>query len=212
MVNPRKLQERRFWADILAALKGDSERRAPAVSRTIGRSAPESDSPTDLPWRLYTGAVRTGPYPSLQLVEETVEKQLDNQIGHIDALDTKAGILFGFLAVALATAASSKDFVEAAKASYALKVAVGAIFVAFLLTLVAFAIREYRRDPNPRQLRELYPSAPEDRTRFDLADAYVVSFESNVGKISVKVGTLRATLFLAGVGGLGFAAHVVLGW
>src|SRR2546426_11053941 len=34
---------------------------------------------------------------------------------HIDSLDTKAGILSGFLAVTVATAAGTKDFVEAAK-------------------------------------------------------------------------------------------------
>jgi hypothetical protein len=151
-------------------------------------------------------------YPSLQLVEETIEKQLDNQISHIDSLDTKAGILFGFLAVTLATSAGTKDFFEAAKAYNALKVAVGAVFLAFCLTLVAFAVREYRRDPNPRQLRELYPSAPEDRTRFDLSDAYVVSFEANLGKITAKVRAIQGTLALAAIGGLAFASHVIFQW
>jgi hypothetical protein len=159
----------------------------------------------------YTGRVAQQ-YPSLQLVEEAIERQLDNQIKHIDSLDTKAGVLFGFLAVTLATAAGGKDFVEAAKRSNALKVAVGAIFLAFVLTLVAFAVREYRRDPNPRQLRQLYPSAPEERTRFDLADAYVVSFEQNIGKITAKVQAIRATLILAGIGGVAFASHVIFGW
>jgi hypothetical protein len=46
---------------------------------------------------------------------------------------------FGFLAVKLATAAGTKDFVQAAKSSNALKVSVGATCFAFLLTLVAFA-------------------------------------------------------------------------
>jgi preprotein translocase subunit SecG len=151
-------------------------------------------------------------YPSLQLVEETIEKQLDNQISHIDSLDTKAGILFGFLAVTLGSAAGSKDFFEAAKTYNALKIAVGAIFIAFLLTLVAFAVREYRRDPNPRQLRQKYPSKSEETTRFALSDAYIDSFEANITKINRKVQAIRATLVLAGIGGLAFAVHLILGW
>src|SRR5438034_6639717 len=58
----------------------------------------------------------------------TIEKQLDNQIRHIDSLEPKAGILRGFLAVTLATAAGTKDFAEAAKSYNTLKVAVAAIF------------------------------------------------------------------------------------
>jgi hypothetical protein len=90
----------------------------------------------------YTGLV-AAPDPSLQLVEETIEKQLDAQIGHIDALDTKAGILLGFLAVTLASVIANKDVAEIVGKSTLVKCAVGAILLAFLLSMAAFAIREY---------------------------------------------------------------------
>lgn len=156
----------------------------------------------------YTGRVAQQ-YPSLQLIDETIEKQLDNQISHIDSLDTKAGILFGFLAVTLGTAAGSKDFFEAVGRYNALKIATVAVVFGFLLTIGAFSVREYRRDPNPRALREQYPNQPEDTTRFALADAYVVSFELNLAKISQKVRLLQATLLLSAIGGIAFAVHLI---
>jgi hypothetical protein len=148
-------------------------------------------------------------YPSLQLVEETIEKQLNNQSNHIDSLDTKAGIVFGFLAVTLASAAGAKDFFEAAGRYNTLKIGTAAVFVGFLLTVAASAVREYRRDPNPRALREQYPSQPEESTRFALADGYVVSFEANRAKISQKVLLLQLSLVLASVGGAAFAIHLI---
>jgi len=152
------------------------------------------------------------PYPSLKLVEETIEKQLDSQIKHIDSLDTKTGVLLGFLAVALASVLASKDVAEVVAKSNLLKVAVAAFLIAFLLALAAFAVREYRRDPNPRQLRLLYPAQPEERTRFDLSDSYVVSFEHNASKLESKVRLLRGAITLAGLDGLGFASHTIFGW
>ena len=149
------------------------------------------------------------PYPSLQLVEETVAKQLDNQADHIDSLDTKAGILFGFLAVTLGSAAGSKDFFEAAGRYNALKVATLAVLAGFLSSIAAFAARQYRRDPSPRALREQYPNQPEDATRFALADAYVDSFEMNQARIEQKVKLLQLTLVLAAIGGIALALHVI---
>jgi hypothetical protein len=63
----------------------------------------------------------SSPFDMVNARRGTIEKQLDNQISHIDSLDTKAGTLFGFLAVTLATGAGTKDFVEAAKSYNALK-------------------------------------------------------------------------------------------
>jgi hypothetical protein len=149
------------------------------------------------------------PYPSLLLVEETVAKQLDNQADHIDSLDTKAGILFGFLAVTLGSAAGSKDFFEAAGRYNALKVATLAVLAGFLLSIAAFTVRQYRRDPSPRALREQYPNQPEDVTRFALADAYVDSFEANQARIDQKVTLLQLTLALAAIGGVALSVHLM---
>jgi len=151
-------------------------------------------------------------YPSLQLVEEAIEKQLNNQISHFDSVDTKAGIVFGFLAITLGTAAGSRDFFVAAGQYNALKVATGAILLGFLLTIGAFAVRAIRRDPNPRGLREQYPNQPEETTRLALADAFVVSFEANQDTITQKVVLLQASLFFAAVGGIAVAVHLIVRW
>jgi hypothetical protein len=159
----------------------------------------------------YTGRVEQQ-FPSLDLVQETIEKQLDNQISHIDALDTKVAILFGFLSVTLASAAGSKDFFEAVTRFNALKGAIAAILVGFLFSIWAFNVQNYRRDPKPRGLREQYPNQVEQTTRFALADGHVISFEENLRLIAKKVFRLRVSLTMAAIGGFAVAAHLILQW
>lgn len=149
------------------------------------------------------------PYPSLQLVEESIEKQLDNQISHIDALDTKVAIVFGFLSVTLGSAAGSKDFFEAVGRYTALKVATAAVLIGFLFAIWAFNVQNYRRDPKPRGLREEYPNQSEERTLFALTDGYVVSFEQNVRGIGKKVLRLRLTFAAVAITGIAIAVHLV---
>jgi Na+/melibiose symporter-like transporter len=155
------------------------------------------------------GPAPSGRYPSLALVERTIEKQLDAQFSHVESLDTKAGLLLGFLAVSLAALVPTGQFKAA---TIWLTVAVVAAVVALLLCLVSLGRRHLRRDPRPRALRELYPSAPKTETLFALADSYVVSYEMNQRLIAWKVSALRLALAAIAVAVIGLGLHLLLGW
>ena len=148
-------------------------------------------------------------YPSLALVTRTIEKQLDAQFSHAEGLDTKAGILLGFLAVSLAALVPTGQFKAA---TVWLTVAVVAAVVALLLCLASLGRRHLRRDPKPRPLRELYPSATETVTLFALADSYVTSYEKNRGLVFFKVVTFRLALVAIAIASLGLGLHLLKGW
>ncbi|MFQ5879640.1 MAG: hypothetical protein ACE5IZ_05665 [Dehalococcoidia bacterium] len=133
--------------------------------------------------------------PSLDLVFNEVKERISVQLGQIEALDHKAGTLLGLSSVVITIAAGLR-FVEgegASKVAFLTLFSLGALFYAITIFFAfrGYWVVEYRRDPEPRPLRDFYLSQEEELTKRRLLSNMIASYEFNVPLLRNKAYNIR---------------------
>jgi hypothetical protein len=135
--------------------------------------------------------------PSLDTVFVEVKDRMVVQLDQADALDRKAGTLLAFSSVVLTVAAGLRfgavDDNNVAKgaflASFVLGVTLYAVTMFFAFR--AYAVVRYRRDPEPRPLRDLYLFEEPSYTKRRIIANLIESFDHNAEILRAKAYDVR---------------------
>lgn len=119
-----------------------------------------------------------------RLIFSEVKERLQDQLDSVDGMDTKAGIALGFNGAILAALLNSDWF----------KTLPGVLLIAILLlicavtalSLKAFLIKGYRKDPEPSKLIEKYQEKTEQETLGRLIKNFEECFNENEKSIEEK--------------------------
>ena len=152
--------------------------------------------------------------PSLELVLEHVDRQLDLQWQHWEDVDARLRLLLGFAgAIFVATLAfvSREDALSRAATGLALA-SIGLLMMSGIVAGLAWLPRHFDRPPSPLGLREDYVGRPVGETRLAIVDAIVDAYNKNEIAIGEKLGAFRtaAVLFAGAVGLIAVASVVAL--
>jgi len=132
------------------------------------------------------------PANSLELLYDLALKRMDAQMGQIDGIDTKLGLVFGFSNLATGVLggllALTSDDGNISSATWALA-AVGAVFyiVIFYLAIQGYIFRWYKYAPDLKYYFFEAFSWPPDSTKNQIAADIVDSVEFNDRIINRKV-------------------------
>jgi len=150
-----------------------------------------------------TTEIRDDQPASLDTVFAEVKERIAVQFDQAESLDRKAGTLLGFSSLVVTVAAGLRfaAFNESA-VSTAFFVALFVLGLAFYAISVFFAFRayavvSYRRDPEPRPLRDLYLFEEENYTKQRIISNVIDSFGHNAKILAEKAYAVRmASRFL----------------
>jgi hypothetical protein len=139
---------------------------------------------------------------SRMLVLEEVRSALQLQRERKQNIETKSGILLGFLGAILAIMMGGYSvLVVLPVVSRALLiVSIAFLFAAIVCLLFVTRPRVMRIDPAPRAFAEKYRTLPYEDTVDQLLATFVASFEENDRAVEAVATTLRWAHTLAGVG------------
>ncbi len=127
-------------------------------------------------------------FPSIETIYNEASRQVERQSEHVDAIDTKASILLGFLAAVIASVVALE---RGSGTDYWLIGGVILAFVSFIFGIIAYWPRTFSFGANPRGLRENYPNKELEATLIALVDNQVTSFENNEVVIKKKLLLLK---------------------
>jgi len=149
--------------------------------------------------------------PSLHFIFDEVKDRLKAQFQQIDALDTKASIILGFGGLIFINVFISRHLSPSSFLLY--YTATSLIFVSVIFALLGFIPRPYRRDPEPKPLKEKYLSNQPDETRRQVLLNFIESYDKNKQLIRTKVKLTKTSLslLLAGLFFVGLS-FVIEGW
>lgn len=139
--------------------------------------------------------------PSLSLIREQLNHELELQLRHFDALDAKAGIVLGFAAALVALAGGN-----ATSLGLAGGVTAG---LSALVALGAFVPRKYPV-VNTRSLRDKYVHAELQFTELHLLDTSVAMNEEAANLLKRKARWLIAAIALLAGAALLLTLEVIL--
>jgi hypothetical protein len=152
--------------------------------------------------------------PSLDIVYEEVKERLDLQLHQVDTLDAKAGTVLSIASLVMTIAAGLQATIsrEDLRDWPLVLLLAGAMFYAFtmLFAFRGYLLRNFRRDPEPRPLRDLYLFQPADFTKRRVTANRIESFELNSGLIESKVWNIKVAIILLAVQTLTLVAALVL--
>ncbi|MCL4448099.1 MAG: hypothetical protein M1483_00280 [Actinobacteria bacterium] len=124
--------------------------------------------------------------PSLEIVFNAVDKELEGLTNHVESLDTKAGVILGFAGVVAGLAVSHGQLTV----HYGLAIKIGLIIdvLAGILAMLTFLPRKW---PvlQARNLRNKYLMSPAEETQLILLDS-MVSRVNEISWLVVKKGWL----------------------
>lgn len=134
------------------------------------------------------------PKNSDELIFSEVKEKLKDQFDSIGVLDTKSGIVLGFVGALLAALLNSDWFIKLP--CCCLLPILGLICLVALFALLAFLVREYRQDPEPSALIKDYKDKNETETRGVLIKNFEESFNKNSKQIDDKKRYLNLSFIL----------------
>lgn len=132
---------------------------------------------------------------TLQTIYEAVKEKLDIQLRSADSIDTKASVLIGFNSVITAIV-FTRLWPKNVNLRLWLCRDLNHIFfiagVIFLMGSIGLAFRAYiteayRRDPDPRELKERYSMKKNKEVIKQITANLIDSYEENIGKLTKKV-------------------------
>ncbi len=135
--------------------------------------------------------------PSLEVVYGEIKERIAVQLDQADALDRKAGTLLTLSSVILTVAAGIRlTATENDDPSKAIFLAFFVLGVSLYTVTVFFAFRaysvvSYRRDPEPRPLRDLYLFEDPSYTKRRVMSNLIESFEHNARLVGGKAYYVR---------------------
>lgn len=131
-----------------------------------------------------------------ELIFDTVEKKLDLQWQLMDSLDAKASTIIGFTGVIIAVAVAVFPKV----ARWLFIPGIGLLFVSIIFSICAYKTLVFRRDPDPRKLKEKYFKTSIGPVTEILIDNLIVSYEHNSDKLKRKAQWINYSFGSALVG------------
>ena len=138
--------------------------------------------------------------PSLDIVYEEVKERLDIQLHQVDTLDAKAGTVLSVASLVMTIAAGLQATMprEDLDGWPLILLLAGTIFYAFamLFAFRGYWLRNFRRDPEPRPLRDLYLFQSADFTKRRVTANRIESFELNSALLESKVWNIKAAIIL----------------
>ncbi len=141
---------------------------------------------------------------TIEIIYEAVKERLDIEIGAVDSMDSKAGMLIGFNGVILAVLFQ----VQAGDALWPFRVGLIALFLSLVSGGISFQVGKYRRDPDPRQLRRWYSQKKKREVLSTLIDNMVESYEEVRKKNRFKARYVQLSIYLMIVG----VAFIIANW
>jgi hypothetical protein len=165
-------------------------------------------------------------YPGFDTIFTETRDQLIRQLGRMDSLDNKTGIIAGFDGVIVTAAAGSladlagpipsqpvwQDWVYRVPVAV-LTLGVLAIVVSFLYAIKAYKIRKYSEIVNPREAYNQWLNWSTAKTRMQLLHNMIDANEQNETALEDKVESIKTSTWalLAGVSVFSLAAilHVL---
>lgn len=136
-------------------------------------------------------------HPSLDIVYDEVKQRLNQQFEQIESLNQRGTVLLGLVATITSvisgiTALSIGDFSARPCLPAVLLIAAAALYIAVLLvTYRAYKIRTYRRDPEPKPLRDKYKNEDSNTTKETLINNFIQSYDDNSRTINEKIQALK---------------------
>ena len=133
---------------------------------------------------------------SLDIVYDEVKERVAVQLDQANHLDSKAGNLLAFSSIVLTVAAGLRfafDGVDASRIAFIIFFSLGTLLyvVTMFFAFRAYAVATYRRDPEPRPLRDNYLFEDPDFTKRRLISNLIESFEFNAEILASKAYDVR---------------------
>ena len=136
------------------------------------------------------------PSETLELVYNEVKDALNTQIRSLDGLNTKASVIVGFIGVIIGISLNLYQYSN----SYLFVLCMTLFLSSIFLTLSAYKVKSYRRDPEPETLTIKYLRDDYKTVKKQLIDNFIQSFKENEIKIEVKVNYINYSLILLFIG------------
>lgn len=140
---------------------------------------------------------------SLDVVFTEVRSRLDKQFEQIESLNQRAGLLIGFVTLIMSLLAGFTTAVKAKDLPVNMALPVILILISTILYIhiiifayLAHRIQTYRRDPEPRPLRDNYLSKDLEATKRTVMSNFIESYEENKKVINKKVQALNKAFIL----------------
>jgi hypothetical protein len=129
-------------------------------------------------------------------VYEEIRERIAVQLDQANHLDSKAGNLLAFSSIVLTVAAGLRfafDEVDASRIVFIVFLSVGALLyvITMFFAFRAYAVVTYRRDPEPRPLRDNYLFEDPEFTKRRLISNLIESFEFNADILRAKAYEVR---------------------
>jgi len=140
---------------------------------------------------------------SLVVVFSEIKSRLDKQFEQIESLNQRASVIMGFvtLLISLLTGFAVTADVKFLPKNPALLIILMMIAMVLYLHIIIFAFlgyraQTYRRDPEPRPLRDGYLFKEMQETKRTVASNFIESYEFNKKTIDRKVWMINVALIL----------------
>lgn len=137
------------------------------------------------------------PPETLELVYKEVDNALNRQFQLLDGLNTKTGVIVGFIGVIFGISLNSYPHSNAYLFGSCITLFLISFFFAFC---ASYRVKGYRRDPAPRELTEKYLRDDCAKVKKQLIDNFIESFESNKTKIEKTVKNINYSIALLFIG------------
>jgi hypothetical protein len=148
--------------------------------------------------------------PSLDLVFEAAQKELDFQFEQINSLDTKASISLAAAGIMLAALISFFTQRPAAGIPGFLISGTLLISLSAILAVATLWVRRFERPPDLERLRDYYIAQTAEETKIETVDAILEAISRNSNRIYGKSLTLTASYAMLGLGIVAIAVFFVL--
>jgi hypothetical protein len=148
--------------------------------------------------------------PSLDLVFEAAQKELDFQFEQINSLDTKASISLASAGIMLAALIGFLTQRPAIGISGFLIAGTLLISLSAILAVITLWVRQFERPPNLERLRDYYIVETAAETKIWTVDAILEAIPRNNNRIHNKFLTLTVSYAMLGLGTVAIAVYFVL--
>lgn len=136
----------------------------------------------------------------MDFIFEIIKERCETQLRGVDAIDTKAGVTIGAVAV-IAALLSLGDETVAGFQLWQVIILVALLAASLVTGLAAYMPRRWRVDPEPRPFYRKYAGQAVHRVKQQLIANYIEGFESNWRTYVRKVRMLAWSIRLLGVAG-----------
>jgi hypothetical protein len=147
------------------------------------------------------------PPETLELIYNEVKDRLNTQFQSLDGLNTKASVIIGFVGVIIGISLQ----LYSQSNSYLFGSCMALFMISIFFSLSAYKIKSYRRDPEPRPLRDKYLTTNDKKVKEQLIANFIESFEGSKAKIEEKGKYINYSLMLLFVGLIVLISSIVMG-